>query len=124
MRLLLLLLVMSGYASAHELTPTYPKLRMSAYDNVLQTEMKIFNTREGIKYFKVGVYDAEWTPLAFATSTGSSTLYVEPLKGIKFKVYVKTNAADRVTYICTKSRILQQDATQAMVNSRICSKVK
>ena len=56
-------------AAAHELTPTYPKLRPSFMEGVYVTEMHMWNRRSDVKYYGVGVFDKDMEAIPFATST-------------------------------------------------------
>ena len=58
--------VLSASAMAHEWTPTYPKLAMSHMKDVWTTRMKLFNSRKGIDYYDVSVFDQEWNAVPFA----------------------------------------------------------
>ena len=42
----LVLGLLSGYASAHQFTPTYPELSPSHMTGVYKSEMVLFNTRK------------------------------------------------------------------------------
>lgn len=114
---------MSGQVSAHEFTPTYPKLESSYIDGVLKADMKLFNKREDISYYRVGVYDADWNKIPFIVQ-GGKIINVEYLETKRFEVFLQEKSKGRVTYICTKSLTLQDGSTKTVMTSRICSKVK
>ena len=119
----LLLILMSGQVAAHEFTPTYPKLEASYIDGVLKADMKLFNKREDISYYRVGVYDADWNKIPFIVQ-GGKIINVEYLETKRFEVFLQEKSKGRVTYICTKSLTLQDGSTKTVMSSRICSKVK
>ena len=122
--IILLLTMLSGQASlAHDFTPTYPKLEGTHIAGVLKAEMKLFNKRNDIRYYRVGVYDQDWKKIPFLV-TGGKTINVEYLDTKRFDVYIQESNRDRVTYICTKSLTLQDGSTRSIMASRICSKVK
>jgi hypothetical protein len=122
--MLLLTAILSGQASlAHDFTPTYPKLETTHQAGVLKASMKLFNKRNDIRYYRVGVYDSEWNKIPFIVS-GGKVINVEYLDTKRFDVYIQESNRDRVTYICTKSLTLQDGSTKSILNSRICSKVK
>ena len=122
--MLLLVTLLSGQASlAHDFTPTYPKLETAYTDGVVKARMKLFNKREDIRFYRVGVYDSDWNKIPFIV-TGGSVISVEYLDTKRFDVYIQKSNRDRVTYICTKSLTLQDGSTKSILNSRICSKVK
>ena len=122
--MLLLVTLLSGQASlAHDFTPTYPKLENTHMAGVLKASMKLFNKRNDIRYYRVGVYDEDWNKIPFLV-TGGKILNVEYLDTKRFDVYIQESNRDRVTYICTKSLTLQDGSTRSIMASRICSKVK
>lgn len=122
--IILLLTMLSGQASlAHDFTPTYPKLESTHMAGVLKASMKLFNKRNDIRYYRVGVYDEDWNKIPFLV-TGGKILNVEYLDTKRFDVYIQESNRDRVTYICTKSLTLQDGSTRSIMASRICSKVK
>jgi hypothetical protein len=110
-----------GLSYAHELTPTYFEMRPSFYDDVYATTMTMFNRREDVKYYQIEVYDEEWNPITFATTERILTLKYLERKG--FEIYIKANDVDRVTYICTRSKILK-GGESSVIASNICSKIK
>ena len=122
--MLLLVTLLSGQASlAHDFTPTYPKLETTHMAGVLKASMKLFNKRDDIRYYRVGVYDNDWNKIPFLV-TGGKILNVEYLDTKRFDVYIQEKNRDRVTYVCTKSLTLQDGSTRSIMASRICSKVK
>jgi hypothetical protein len=81
----------------------------------------MFNRREDVKYYQIEVYDEEWNPITFATTERILTLKYLERKG--FEIYIKANDVDRVTYICTRSKILK-GGESSVIASNICSKIK
>jgi len=122
--MLLLVTLLSGQASlAHDFTPTYPKLETTHMAGVLKASMKLFNKRDDIRYYRVGVFDDEWNKIPFIVQ-GGKVINVEYLDTKRFDVYVQESKRKDVTYICTKSLTLQDGSTKSIMASRICSKVK
>jgi len=121
--LLSLLFVLSGYASAHEWTPTYPKFRLSSMPGVMVTEMKLRNARKDVEYFEVSVFDADWNGIPFAI-LGDRVINVKPDTTKKIDIYIKRNDLRYAVYVCSKSKILTEDTTKPMLYSKICSKIK
>jgi len=114
--------LLCGQLNAHQWTPTYPKLENSFVDGVLTTKMKLFNKREDVKYYSVGVYDADFYPVAFATP---ERVIVVPYLGTKYvDVYIRDKDKGRAVYICSNSKHLKSGSTAQLVTSRICSKIK
>lgn len=107
-------------AAAHELTPTYPKLRPSFMEGVYVTEMHMWNRRSDVKYYGVGVFDKDMEAIPFATST--KILRLEHLAHLDFDVYIRGKDVDRAVYICTWSKQLKQDVKGTGIQSRICSR--
>ena len=106
--------------SAHDMTPTYPKLEPSYLEGVLVTELELFNKRNDVKYYEIGVFDENWNPIPFVSSY---TLFkLEYLEKIKFEVYIKESDQLKATYICSKSRSRSDPSPQTMISSTICSK--
>jgi hypothetical protein len=122
--MLTLIILLSGQASlAHDFTPTYPKLETTHMGGVLKASMKLFNKRDDIRYYRVGVYDSEWNKVPFIV-TGGNVINVEYLDTKRFDVYIQESNRDRVTYFCTKSLTLHDGSTRSIWASRSCSKVK
>ena len=118
--LFLLLISFSSYS--HEMTPTYPKFKDSFMDGLLVTEMEIFNKRSDVSYYEIGVFDKDFQPIPFVSSF---TVYeVNYLKKVKFEVYIRRKDEPQVTYICSRSRVLEQKVSNTSVTSTICSKIK
>lgn len=119
--LFLALVILSGYATAHEQTPTYPKLERTYLPSILSTKVTIFNRRSDVSFFVFDVFDSEWNSIRFATT--SRVLNIPHLKRETAELFINVKHKDVVTYICTTS-LLQKDDTQgSAVSSRICSKV-
>ena len=116
------LLCLSLPISAHEWTPTYPKLKYSFVEGVLVTQMTLFNSRKDVNYYEVSVWDKDWNSVPF--STADRVVRVNHLQRKRIDVYVRQKDKDTVVYICSKSKILSDDEKGTIVSSRICSKIK
>lgn len=114
--------VLSVSAMAHEWTPTYPKLSMSHIENVWTTRMKLFNSRKGIDYYDVSVFDQEWNAVPFAVLM--NPMSVKYLETKYIDIYIRDKDKSRAVYICSKSKLYAVDTTKPMLFSRICSKIK
>ena len=121
-RYLILLLVMSGYTSAHEFTPTYPKLKNSYVEGVLYTTMTLFNMRKDVEYYEFGVFNAEWEKVPFAMQ--QKVMRFKHLEKKKVDIYIREKDKEEVVYICSKSKLVVTGTAKTSVSSRICSKVK
>lgn len=124
MRYIMLAVMMSlcGYASAHQWTPTYPKLERSYVDGILQVTMELFNSRKDVKYYEILVYDSEFNPVKFAVQ--ERIVEVQYLKRKSIDVFIREQDRDVATYVCSKSKLLKGTGTATIVSSRICSKIK
>lgn len=118
----LIALLFCGKVYAHEMTPTYPEFRRSFIDGIHITTVRLFNRRTDVEYYEIGVFDSQWKPLTFATE--SRIIKLEYLKKKTIDVYVRNKDLYDVSYICTKSKILEGAKPTSMVSSKICSKVK
>lgn len=119
---LLLLVWIGGPVNAHQFTPTYPKFGPSFVSGVSQTRMVLFNKRQDVEYYEVGVFTNEWLPVSFASE--SRFVNAKYLETKTINIYVRDDDLPRVTYICTESRIRRNDAKGTVISSKICSKVK
>mgnify|MGYP003648135202 FL=1 len=113
---------MSGYASAHQFTPTYPKLKNSYVEGVLYTTMTLFNMRKDVEYYEFGVFNAEWEKVPFAMQ--NKVMRFKHLEKKKVDIYIREKDKKEVVYICSKSKLIVTGKTKTSVSSRICSKVK
>jgi len=113
---------MSGYASAHEFTPTYPKLKNSYVEGVLYTTMTLFNMRKDVEYYEFGVFNAEWEKVPFAMQ--QKVMRFKHLEKKKVDIYIRERDKEEVVYICSKSKLVVTGTAKTSVSSRICSKVK
>lgn len=124
MRFLLSLafLVSVNSAYAHEMTPTYPELKPSFVEGIYGTSLVIFNRRKDINYYEISVFDNNWNPISFATS--SKIIKINYLEKKYFDLYIRSKDLNRTKYICSTSKIQKNTITSATVASKICSKVK
>ena len=121
-RSIILLVLLCTNAVAHEMTPTYPKWKITAHDSIYKTTMEMFNKRSDVKWYEIGVFDDEWKPINFVTNY--KIFKLEYLGNSKFDVYVSAKDRDRVEYICSKSKLRGVGNNRPMVESRICSRFK
>jgi hypothetical protein len=117
------LLLSSGYASAHELTPTYVELKQSYVENVLTTSVYLWNGRADVLYYRVNVYDKDMKEVEFF-SLPAEIVKLEYTKRQKIDVYMSSLNARKAVYICTRSQILKGLKQKTVVSSKICSKIK
>ena len=124
MRILIILVLVlnGGYASAHQWTPTYPKLKPSHITGVYTTKMELFNARKEISYYSIGVFDKDWKKVPFASTP--SLVKVSYLDKRFVEVYLHKNHKNKAHYICSRSKILSSVKDPSIIASRICSKIK
>jgi hypothetical protein len=112
----------SAGVKSHQWTPTYPDLERSHIKNVRMVNMELWNKREEVQFYELKVFDSEWRPVPFATT--ERVVEVPYLKRKKIQIYIREIDASRVTYICSRSKIVKEDVDATPISSRICSKIK
>jgi hypothetical protein len=117
---LLASLVQKAYA--HEMTPTYPKLRPSHLDNVYVTTMEMFNKRNDVEYYEIGVFDKDFKPIPFVSSY--TIINIKYLGHVTFDIYIRKEDVSKAEYVCSTSKLRKDNKTKNAVSSRICSKFK
>jgi hypothetical protein len=116
--IVLLLLALPAYG--HEMVPTYPKLSPSHVTGVMKTSLELFNKRQDVEFYDIGVFTEDWQPIPFVSAY--RVAHVRYLGHLKFDVYIRKADADRATYICSQSK-LRGDGSGTLLASRICSKL-
>ena len=117
-----ILLGLSGAANAHEMVPAYPTMKPSYISGVSVTSMKLFNRRDDVRYYEIGVFTSEWKPISFASE--KKIIKLEYLGKKTFEVYIRNSDLDDATYICTLSKLEKDNVRTTGVSSKICSKIK
>lgn len=116
----LLFMLVSSIAFAHEMTPTYPQLRPSAYAGLVVTEMEVFNKRNDVEYYEIAIFDEKWNPIPFVSSY--KVMKVRYLSRVKFDIYLRESDKYRAEYICSRSKL--RNGEQPPISSMICSRFK
>jgi hypothetical protein len=114
--------LLSSIVAAHDMTPTYPKWKMSFIPSAKMTSMEVFNKRSDVQWYQIGVFDEDWQPIPFVTRY--KILRVKYLSRVKFDVYVNDNDSKRAEYICSTSKLRGNDDFKPIVESKICSRFK
>ena len=109
-------------AQAHEMTPAYPKFNYSHIEGVSVAKMLLWNRRDDASYYQIGVFSGDWKEIPFAST--SKLIKVKHTKKHPFEVYIRNQDLDKVTYICTSSKLFKGEGQRTIVTSRICSKVE
>ena len=118
----LMMALFMGVANAHEMTPTYPKLEPSHLDGVYKTTLKMFNKREDVSYYEIGVFDENFDPIPFVSSY--TILKLEYLGHVTFDVYIRKSDEPKAVYVCSRSKLRKDSSVRTAVASVICSKFK
>jgi|TARA_R110002074_G_scaffold181215_1_gene345739 hypothetical protein len=121
-RALILLLLFSANAVGHEMTPTYPKWKISHVENIKKTSMRMFNKRADVQWYEIGVFDVNFKPIPFVSNF--KIIKLDYLSTVKFDVYITEENAIGAEYICSMSKLRGIQSNQAMVASKICSRFK
>jgi hypothetical protein len=84
--------------------------------------MELFNRRKEVEYYELGVFDADWNEMLFASE--NKLVQIKYLETKKINVYVRNEDLKNVSFICTESRLRKEDTKQTLISSKICSKIK
>ena len=120
MKLAIAILFATG-AGAHEMTPAYPELHQSAVAQIMQADLSLFNARNDVEYYSISVLDGEMNPIQFASA--QRVMHVPPGARKDFEIYIKEVDVDRVVYVCTTSMLRAGEENNAIVSSRIWSRL-
>lgn len=120
--LFFLIVLSSGQINAHELTPTYIKLRQSYVENVLTTRVNLWNGRADVLYYKLNVYNKDWEKVPFFALPGD-VVKVDFTERMKLDVFIGAPEAANAVYVCTRSQILKGLKQKTVISSKICSKI-
>ena len=121
-RPVILWLLLCGSVAAHDMTPTYPKWKMSFIPSAQMTTMQVFNKRADVQWYQIGVFNKEWQPIPFVTRY--KILNIKYLQRVKFDVYVNSENVKFAEYICSTSKLRGNDDFKPIVESKICSRFK
>lgn len=84
--------------------------------------MELFNSRTDINHYEISVFDDDWKPVKFAVS--DRIVRVKHLQRKTIDVHIREQDRNRITYVCSRSKIISKDPKATVVTSRICSKIK
>lgn len=121
MKLAAALIFFGTAAGAHEMTPAYPILHQSAVPQIMQADLSIFNARDDVEYYAVSVLDADMNPIVFASA--QRVMHVPSGSRKDFEIYIKETDVARVVYVCTTSMLRAGQEDNAIISSRICSRL-
>ena len=117
-------LIFLGWAtavSAHEMTPAYPIVKPSHVTGVVKVDLSLFNSREEINYYEIGLYDLNWNSIPFSAVYRIIKVGYKERKN--FSVYIRKSDLDEAVYVCTTSKIRRQITTRTLISSKICSRL-
>jgi hypothetical protein len=115
------IILLPSAVGAHEMTPAYPELHASPVPQIMQADLSLFNARDDVEYYAISVLDNEMNPIAFAST--QRVMHVPPGSRQDFEIYIKENDASRVVYVCTTSMLRAGQTDNAIISSRICSRL-
>ena len=121
-RLLLALLFLSGLVQAHEQVPTYPEWKRGIYPGILVTTIEIFNKRNDVEYYEIGIFDKDWNPVYFVADY--KVIRLKYLASASIDVYIAKENRNRVEYVCSRSKIRKESDARTAVSSKICSRFR
>ena len=116
-----LIMALSGLVSAHQFTPTYPKLTPSFVEGLVSTQMTLFNRRSDVEYYELSVFDKDWKEVPFATT--EKIVRVKYLETKRIDIFIRKADSGRAVYICSRSKLKATPDTMTLIASRICSKI-
>jgi hypothetical protein len=119
--LVLALLLPAMPVVAHELTPTYPKLKPSYVEGLLVAQLTMFNARKDVDYYEIGVFDVDFRPIPFAAA--NRILKAPTGQRVTFDVYIRRKDETRAVYVCTLSKLKTDESSNAVVSSKVCSRL-
>jgi len=114
-------IMLSGWAHAHQFTPTYPRFSFSFVSGISSTKMELLNMRKDVNYYEITVYDKNWNKILFMSSP-SGIIYIPYLRRKTIEIFVNSSNVDKVTYICSESKIMVTENTVTVIASKICSR--
>ena len=119
---IIMLLLISNAAIAHEMVPTYPKLEPSHIDGLQKTSLTVFNKRVDVEYYEIGVFTEEWEPIKFVSNY--KILKVPYLSTVNYEIYIRDEDKARAVFVCSQSKLNKVSKTRTAISSRICSRFK
>ena len=108
--------------TAHEMLPTYPVFKPSHMKDLYSTNIRMFNKRQDVDFYEISVLDEDWNPIPFATN--SAVIKLPYLGKAQFDIYIRKQDLERVTYICSTSKLKKDIKVRTAITTRICSKIK
>ena len=115
-------MLFSHSAFSHEMTPTYPMWKYAYMDELLVTRIEVFNKRNDVEYYELGVFDKDWKPIPFVSQY--VILNIPYLERVEVDVYIREIDKFNAEYICSRSKIKTENLKSSSISSKICSRFK
>ena len=109
-------------ATAHDMTPTYPKWAPSHIQGVYKTTLELFNKRSDVHWYEIGIFTKDWEPVRFVSRY--KIVKLDHLARVKFDVYVNKKDVKSAEYVCSTSKLRENSDKKPMVSSKVCSRFK
>jgi ABC-type lipopolysaccharide export system ATPase subunit len=84
--------------------------------------MTLFNKRNDVEYYELGVFDAEWNKVPFAVQ--DTIMQIKHLETKEIDIYIREKDKKEAVYICSKSKLVVNGSAKTSLSSRICSKIQ
>jgi hypothetical protein len=104
------------------MTPTYPKWSTSQIEGIKKTTMSMFNRRKDVRFYEIGVFNKDWKPIPFVTSY--KILKLEYLNHIEFDIYAREEDVKDAEYVCSLSKLQENNDNKPILATKICSRFK
>jgi hypothetical protein len=104
------------------MTPTYPTWSVSAISGVKKTTMELWNARNDVGYYEIGLFNDTWETIPFVTN--SKIIKLNYLSKTKFDIYIREKDIEEARYVCSVSKLRSKNESKTLLVTRICSKFK
>jgi ABC-type lipopolysaccharide export system ATPase subunit len=84
--------------------------------------MTLFNKRNDVEYYELGVFDAEWNKVPFAVQ--DTIMQIKHLETKEIDIYIREKDKKEAVYVCSKSKLVVNGSAKTSLSSRICSKIQ
>ena len=111
-----------SHAIAHEMTPTYPKWIPSHVPGIMKSQVEMFNKREDVEFYEVGIFDSDFNPIPFVSQY--KVFKLEYLGHVTIELYIREEDRFKAEYVCSKSKLRKSKDIRTAISSKICSRFK
>jgi len=88
--------------------------------DVYEVNLKMWNARVDVEYYKIEVTDEDWNDVPFITR--EKTFRLEHLGKKDIEIFLPSDTS--ATYICTRSMLEKGNASKSIISSKVCSKIR